>query len=112
MRQQLHGARGCVAELMFNSVVVSWTLDTDRETAALRNSAQQGKVCFRPEAESNTISNTATEAESNTISNTAKQCSVRECLFQMSLVDRACGVDAKHLLACSSRLHSAVLIRK
>jgi len=47
LRQQLHGARGCVAELIFNSVVVSWTLDTDRETAALRYSAQQGKVCFR-----------------------------------------------------------------
>jgi len=45
-------------------------------------------------------------------SNTVKQCSARECLFQMSLANRACGVDAKHFLACSSRLHSAVLIRK
>jgi len=43
--------------------------------------------------------------------NSQRKCSVRECLFQMSLADRACGVDAKHFLACSSRLHSALLIR-
>jgi len=36
------------------------------------------------------------QARGREISNTAKQCSVRECLFQMSLADRACGVDAKH----------------
>ena len=33
---------GCVAELVFNAVVVWWNFDAERETAALRKSAQQG----------------------------------------------------------------------